>query len=204
MSDSLWPHRQQHTRPPVPHHLPEFAQVHVHCIGDAVQPAHPLMPSYPSALNLSHNQGLLGAFFSTMVWRHQFFDILPSLWSSSYNHTWPLGRPQPWLIQTFVGRVMSLLFNTLSRFVITFPAKKQSSSDFMATVTIYSDFGVWEGETCHYFHLFPFVCCAATGADAVILVLPREKQMTHGRTISKSVAQVLVFVCVVSKNMICQ
>ena len=157
-----------------------------------------------TGLNSLLSQGLLGAFFSTMVWRHQFFDILPSLWSSSYNHTWPLGRPQPWLIQTFVGRVMSLLFNTLSRFVITFPAKKQSSSDFMATVTIYSDFGVWEGETCHYFHLFPFVCCAATGADAVILVLPREKQMTHGRTISKSVAQVLVFVCVVSKNMICQ
>ena len=23
-----------------PHHLPEFAQVHVHCIGDAVQPSH--------------------------------------------------------------------------------------------------------------------------------------------------------------------
>ena len=30
---------------PVPHHLPEFAQVHVHCIGDAVQVSHPLMPS---------------------------------------------------------------------------------------------------------------------------------------------------------------
>ena len=32
---------------PVPHHLPEFAQVHVPCIGDAVQPSHPLMPSSP-------------------------------------------------------------------------------------------------------------------------------------------------------------
>ena len=29
---------------PVPHRLPEFAQVHVHCIGDAIQPSHPLMP----------------------------------------------------------------------------------------------------------------------------------------------------------------
>ena len=26
----------------VPHHLPKFAQVHVHCIGDAIQPSHPL------------------------------------------------------------------------------------------------------------------------------------------------------------------
>ena len=25
---------------PVPHRLLEFAQVHVHCIGDAVQPSH--------------------------------------------------------------------------------------------------------------------------------------------------------------------
>ena len=41
---------------PVPHHLPEFVQVHVHCIGDAVQPSHPLMPS-SSALSLSQHQG---------------------------------------------------------------------------------------------------------------------------------------------------
>ena len=32
---------------PVPHHLPN-AQVHVHCIGDAAQPPHPLMLSSPS------------------------------------------------------------------------------------------------------------------------------------------------------------
>ena len=39
---------------PVPHHLPEFAQVHVHCISYAIQPSHPLMLSSPSVLNLSH------------------------------------------------------------------------------------------------------------------------------------------------------
>ena len=33
---------------PVPHHLLEFAQVHVHCIGDAIQPSHPLLPSSAS------------------------------------------------------------------------------------------------------------------------------------------------------------
>ena len=42
---------------PVPHHLPKLAQVHIHCVGDAIQPSHPLMPSSPSALNLSQNQG---------------------------------------------------------------------------------------------------------------------------------------------------
>ena len=39
-------------------HLLKFAQVHVLCIGDAIQPSHPLMPSSPSALNLSKHQGL--------------------------------------------------------------------------------------------------------------------------------------------------
>ena len=37
---------------PVSHHLLKFAQAHVHCIGDAIQPFHPLIPSSPSALNL--------------------------------------------------------------------------------------------------------------------------------------------------------
>lgn len=43
---------------PVPHRLPKLAQVHVHCIGDAVQPSHPLRHYSPSALNLSQHQGL--------------------------------------------------------------------------------------------------------------------------------------------------
>ena len=43
---------------PVPHHLPKLAKVHVHCICDANQPSHPLMPSSkPSAFNLSQHQG---------------------------------------------------------------------------------------------------------------------------------------------------
>ena len=43
---------------PVPHYLPRFAQVSVHCIVDAMQPSYPLTPSSPSALNLSQHQGL--------------------------------------------------------------------------------------------------------------------------------------------------
>ena len=41
----------------------------------------------------------------------------------------------------FVGKVMSLLFNVLSRLVITFLPRKQVSFTFMAAVTICSDFG---------------------------------------------------------------
>ena len=31
---------------PVPHRLLEFAQVHAHCIGDAIQPFHPITSSH--------------------------------------------------------------------------------------------------------------------------------------------------------------
>ena len=56
---------------PVPHHLPEFAQVRVHYISDAVHPSHPLTPSF-SALNFSQHQGL----FQGVVCSHQMAKIL--------------------------------------------------------------------------------------------------------------------------------
>ena len=43
---------------PVLHHLPELAQTHVHCVGDAIQPSHPLSSPSLSAFNLSQHQGL--------------------------------------------------------------------------------------------------------------------------------------------------
>ena len=43
--------------------------------------------------------------------------------------------------QTFVGKVMSLLFNTLSRLVIAFFLRSQCLFNFMAAVTMFSDFG---------------------------------------------------------------
>ena len=55
---------------PVPHHLPKFDQVHVHCISDAIQPSHPLTPSSPSALSLS--QGL----FQWVGCSHQVIKVL--------------------------------------------------------------------------------------------------------------------------------
>ena len=52
---------------PVLHHLLEFAQIHIHCIGDAIQPSHPLTPS-SSARNLSLHT-LLAWEMSTIVQR---------------------------------------------------------------------------------------------------------------------------------------
>ena len=56
--------------------------------------------------------------------------------------------------RTFVGKVRSLLFNMLSRLVITFH-KEQASFNFMAAVTICSDFGAPKNKVCHCFHCFP-------------------------------------------------
>ena len=43
---------------PVHHQLPEFTQTHVHRVGDAIQPSHPLSSPSPSALNPSQHQSL--------------------------------------------------------------------------------------------------------------------------------------------------
>ena len=43
---------------PAHHQLPELAQTHVHQVGDAIQPSHPLSSPSPSAFNLSQHQGL--------------------------------------------------------------------------------------------------------------------------------------------------
>ena len=49
---------------PVLHHLPEFAQAHLHWVNDAIQSSHPLLSS-SLVLNLSQHQGLLQTVFSS-------------------------------------------------------------------------------------------------------------------------------------------
>ena len=51
-------------------------------------------------------------------------------------------------IQTFFFKVTSLLFNTLSGFVIAFLPKEQASFNSVAVVTIDSDFGAQENKIC--------------------------------------------------------
>ena len=43
---------------PVRHQFLEFTQTHVHRVGDAIQPSHPLSFPSPPAPNPSHHQGL--------------------------------------------------------------------------------------------------------------------------------------------------
>ena len=56
---TLWD-PMNHSTPglPVHHQLPESTQTHVHWVGDAIQPSHPLLSPSPPALNLSQHQGL--------------------------------------------------------------------------------------------------------------------------------------------------
>ena len=150
---------------PVHHQLPGFTQTHVHWVGDAIQPSHPLSSPSPPALNPSHirvfsNESVLhirwpkywsfsfsispsndssGLFSFRMDWldllavqgtlksliqhhsskasilRHSaFFTVQLSHPYMTTGKTVALTR---W---TFVDKVMSLLFNMLSRLVITF------------------------------------------------------------------------------------
>ena len=58
--------------------------------------------------------------------------------------------------QTFVGKEMSLLFNMLSRLVITLlPRSKLPLITAMAAVTICSNFGAQKNKVRHCFHCFP-------------------------------------------------
>ena len=65
-------------------------------------------------------------------------------------------------IWSFVGKMMFLLFNMLSRFLKVFlhfskfSVKEQLYFNFMAAVTIHSGFGAPQNKIWHCFHFFPF------------------------------------------------
>ena len=66
------------------------------------------------------SKGPSRVFSSTTTQKHQFFSAQLSLKFNSHIHTWLLEKTIVLTKQTFVGKVMSLLLNMLSRLVITF------------------------------------------------------------------------------------
>ena len=64
---------------PVHYQLLESTQTHVHRIGDAIQPSHPLLSLSPPALNLSSHQGL----FKWVGSSHQVAKVLEFLSAST-------------------------------------------------------------------------------------------------------------------------
>ena len=150
---------------PVHHQLPEFTQTHIHLVGDAIQPSHPLSSLSPPAPNPSQHQGLFQWVNSlhevakvlefqlqhhsfqrnpradllqnglvrspcsprdsqessphhsskaSILWRSAFFTVQLSHPYMTTEKTISLTR------RTFVGKVMSLLLNMLSRLYHTF------------------------------------------------------------------------------------
>ena len=166
MSNSLWPHGLQHTRPPCPSPTPgaysnscSSSQSCHPTISSSVVPFSSHLQSFPASGSFQMTQflssggqsigvsasasvlpmniqdwfplgwtslitllskGLSRVFSNTTVWKHQFFGAQTSLWPNSHIHTWLLKKTIALTIWTFVGKVMSLLFNMLSRFVIAF------------------------------------------------------------------------------------
>ena len=74
------------------------------------------------------------------------------LWYSAFfmdqlSHTYmTTGKAIAFIIWTLVGKVMTLLFNILLWVCHSFPSKEQGSFNFMAAVTIHSDFGAQENK----------------------------------------------------------
>ena len=66
------------------------------------------------------SKGLSRVFSNTTVQRHQFFGAQPSWRSNSHHPYMTTGKTIALTRRTFIGKVMSLLFNMLSRLVIAF------------------------------------------------------------------------------------
>ena len=86
---------------------------------------------------------------ASILWHSAFFIVQLSQPYMTTGNSIALTR------QTFVGKVMPLLFNMLSRLLITFLPRSKRLFNFMAAITICSDFGAPKNKVCHCFHCFP-------------------------------------------------
>ena len=72
--------------------------------------------------------------------------------------------------QIFVSKVRSLLFNMISRLMIALLPRSQASFNFMAAVTIYSDFGAQKINSVTVSTVSPSISHEVIGLDAMFLV----------------------------------
>ena len=191
MSNSLWHHGLQHARLPYPTLSPGLCSNHVHWVSDAIQPVHPLSPSSPLALNLSQLQGPsseysgLISFRIRLVWSCSAEDsqepsptplfksinslALSLLYGPTLTSVMTTGKTVTFTIQTFVGKVMSLLFNTLSRFAIVFlPGSMHLLISWLQSPS--SGFRAQENKICHCFYFSSSICHEMMGPAAMMLV----------------------------------
>ena len=174
MSDSLRPHGLQHAGFPVHHQLQDLAQTHVHRVGDAIQPSHPLSSPSPPALHLSQHQDLEGVSSS-----HQVAKVLEfQLQHQSFNeYSGLISFRIDWFdLLAVQGTLMSLLQHQSS---------KASILCWVMDVLIVVD---WRGETKGVSHTTMMV-----SKDIVTILPPWEvnspglqtlKSLTHSKGIS--------------------
>ena len=101
------------------------------------------------------SKGVSRVFYNTTAQKHRFFSIQPSaFFMVQFSHPYMTsGKIIALTRQTFVSKVMSVIFNMLPKLVIAF-LLEQMSFNFMAAVTICSDFGAQENSL-SLFPLFP-------------------------------------------------
>ena len=85
---------------PVLHRLQEFAQTHVHWVGDAIQPSHPLSPPSPPAFSLSQHQGLfqwvgLSQFLTCSI-NVKYFSSVSGSWKGEKEAKKKNSSLKPW------------------------------------------------------------------------------------------------------------
>ena len=200
---------------PVSHYLLEFVQVHVHWIGDAIQPSHPLPPllllpsvfpsirvfsnelalhtrwpkywSFSFRISSSNEYSVLISFKADWFDLHAVQGTLKSLLQHLNSKASVLQCSAFFMVQlsrpymtirktivltrwTFVGKVVSLLFHMLSRFVIAFLPRSKCLliSWLQSPSAVILEPKKVKSVTAYTFSLS--ICHEAMGLDAVILV----------------------------------
>ena len=189
----------------------ELAQTHVHGVGYAIQPSHPLLSPSP-AFDLSQLQGLFKwASYTHQVAKalelqlqHQSFqwilisfriDWLDLLAVQGTRESSPMPQFKASILQcsaffmvqlshpymtagktidltrlTFVGKVMSLLFNMLSRLVIASLARSKCLLILWLQSPSIVILGPKKINSATLSIISPFICLEVIGPDAMILV----------------------------------
>ena len=112
-------------------------------------------------------KGRSRVFSSTTIWKYQFVGTQPSLWSKSHICTWLLGKTIASTTETFVSKVLFLLFNTLSRFDIVFlPRSKCLLISWLQSPSEV----ILEPRKIKSATVSPSTCHEVMGPDAMILV----------------------------------
>ena len=97
------------------------------------------------------SKGLSRVFSNTTVQKHQFFGAQLSV---QLSHAYITRKTTALTRRSFVDKVMTLLFNMLSRLVIGF-LPRSKTFNFMAAVITCSDFGAPKNNVSHCLHCFP-------------------------------------------------